>query len=107
MPTESKTVLRDLVAEVAQRLSVDAPPVRFVEGAATVRWDAAEGLRVPARVVAHHDRFGTVPTSVARDVAFAMAKTAARRSGTDDAILVEVEALSFAEAFVRDRVLNG
>lgn len=105
MTTEAEEVVRELVAEVADRLDVDPPVVRFVADAASVRWDPGQGVRVPARVVAHYDRFGTMPTADARDVAFAMAKTAARRAGGDPT-LVEVEALAFAEAFVRDRVLN-
>lgn len=106
MTTEAEDLVRGLVAEIAERLDVDPPAVRFVAGAATARWTPGEGVRVPARVVAHYDRFGTLPTTDARDVAFAMAKAAARRAGTDDPTLVEVEALSFAEAFVRDCVLN-
>lgn len=106
MATEAEEAVRRLVAEIAERLDVDPPAVRFVADAAFVRWDPELGVRVPARVLAHYDRFGTMPTADARDVAFAMAKVAARRAGTDDPTLVEVEALSFAEAFVRDRVLN-
>ncbi len=106
MSSEAEDVIRALVGEIARRLGVEPPTVRFVEGAAAVRWERGTGVRVPAHVLAHFDRFGTVPTAAARDVAFAMAKAAERQAGEDDATIVEVKALSFAEAFVRDRVLN-
>lgn len=106
MNAEAEQAVRDLVAEIAERLDVETPPVVFAAEAAAVRWDEKRGLRLPTHVVAHVTRFGTVPTAAARDMAFAMAKTAARRDGVAEPTLVEVEALSFAEAFVRDRVLN-
>lgn len=98
--------MRGIVEEAAARLGLEPPEVEFVAAAAVVRWDETRGLRVPIRTMAHYDRFGNVPTDAARDIALALAKKAAGRSGETDATLIEIEALSFAEAFVRDRVLN-
>ena len=99
--------VRALVALACDDLDIESPDVRFRADAFSIRVDPSGVLHVPTAGRAHHERFGNVPTDTARGLADALKRHEMRTHAKgDDPELVEIEAMLFAEVFVRDRVLG-
>lgn len=90
-----------LVADLA------VPPVGFVLQRGTIRGFLEGDLfAVPETHATHFERFGTVPTSLIRDAAYAAKKRQLASAGERGASM-EADALAYAEVFLRAAMARG
>lgn len=106
VPAEFLRRLRPLL-DALQR-DLHGPPYTLVVEPGLRRVQLRDGrFHVPRADADHWSRFGTLPTSLVRDLAYHAKRAALARAGVENQAVVEADALTYAEVFLRSAYLEA